>query len=295
LHWPVLIIAVLYEGHELSVGVKMLLLLGAFLLSIVTYRCFEDPIRRARWNAPASAILVPASVAAVVVVTMLALSSINAKTLRLEGSKAAAAPPRITNLQYADNVVQSRPLRAVVAAVKAARRGAKLPTGLNPPVSELVKEAYNVPSGCAAADNRTTSNICRLGDTSGAKSIVLIGDSHAEMWMPTILQMAQRDGWVVIPIIKSGCVPSSWIGKGYPDTPGAKLRECHSWYRWALAQAKKLRPDVTMATGCCGGADGTTADAAKLAFRSLAATMKRFSRSVVVVADDDGVDKQPVG
>jgi hypothetical protein len=114
------------------------------------------------------------------------------------------------------------------------------------------------------------------------------------MWMPTILQMAQRDGWVVIPIIKSGCVPSAWIGKGYPETPGAKLRECHSWYRWALAQAKKLRPDVTMTTGCCGGADGSTADAAKGAFTSVAATMKRFSRSVVVVADDDGIDKQPV-
>src|SRR5205823_5493556 len=36
-HWPVLIIAVDYVGHELSVGVKLLLLLGAFLLSVITF------------------------------------------------------------------------------------------------------------------------------------------------------------------------------------------------------------------------------------------------------------------
>src|SRR6266516_1959423 len=85
-HWPVLVIAVLYEGHELEVGVKLLLLLGAFLLSIISYRFFENPIRRARWNAPASTLLVPVSVAAVVIVTMLTVSSINTKIGRLQGA-----------------------------------------------------------------------------------------------------------------------------------------------------------------------------------------------------------------
>jgi hypothetical protein len=33
-HWPVLMIAVEYAGHELGVGVKLGLLLGAFLLSV---------------------------------------------------------------------------------------------------------------------------------------------------------------------------------------------------------------------------------------------------------------------
>jgi peptidoglycan/LPS O-acetylase OafA/YrhL len=59
-HWPPLVIALVYEGHELEVGVKLLLLLGAFLLSVVTYRLFENPIRRARWSVPASALLIPA-------------------------------------------------------------------------------------------------------------------------------------------------------------------------------------------------------------------------------------------
>src|SRR4029079_11038907 len=66
-HWPVLIIAVAYVGHELAVGVKLGLLLGAVLLSMMSYRFFENPIRRARWSVARSAALIPASAAAVAV------------------------------------------------------------------------------------------------------------------------------------------------------------------------------------------------------------------------------------
>jgi peptidoglycan/LPS O-acetylase OafA/YrhL len=295
-HWPVLIIAVEYEGHELSVGVKLLLVLGAFLLSIVSYRFFENPIRRARWSIGRSAMLIPASAAAVAVVTMVTLSLINGKILRLERANAADASATTQSLATGEKVAQSRALPAVVAAVKAARRGAKIPSGLAPPLSELLKDIYQFPAGCVpASDPATTSNICRLGDTASAKSIVLIGDSHAQMWMPTLLAMAESDGWTLIPLVKSGCHPNGWTGSGFGGTPEALIRACHAWYQWAVDQAKGLRPDVTLIAGCCPtpypGRDGTPA---VRAFTALAKTMKRFSTSVVVVADDDGIAKQPV-
>ena len=294
-HWPVLVIAVLYEGHELSVGAKMLLLLGAFLLSVISYRLFENPIRRSRWSPRTSALLVPASVAVAVAVTMITLSSINAKTFRLEAIGTAAAAPTISDLQSVRDTVRSRPLPAVVAAVKAARQGAKIPARLTPPVSEVLHEGYDLPSGCTTAtDEETKSKVCRLGDPSASKSIVLFGDSHAEMWMPTILPMAERDGWAIIPLVKSRCVASSWTEKGYPNTPGAILRSCHAWYRWAVQQAKAVRPDVILMAACCGAAAGTTAEEAKRAYVALAATMRRFAKSVILVEDDDGINKQPV-
>jgi peptidoglycan/LPS O-acetylase OafA/YrhL len=294
-HWPVLIIAVEYFGHELSVGFKLLLLLGAFLLSVMTYRLFENPIRRARWSAPRSAMLVPSSVAAVVVATMLTLTFINAKVFRLEKASAAAEAAAVGSLRTGQGVTRSRTLPAVVAAVKAARQGAKIPTVLTPPVSQLLKDNYEFPPGCVpATDPQTTSEICRLGDASSAKSIVLVGDSHAQMWMPTVLAMAKRDGWVVVPLVKSRCNPAVWIGKGYPQTTGAVIRYCHAWYQWAVGQAKTLHPTVTLMAGCCGGASGSTATAERRGFSSLAKTMKRFSTSVILVADNDGIAKQPV-
>jgi hypothetical protein len=297
-HWPVLIIAVGYVGHDLSVGIKLLLLLGAFVLSVISYRFFENPIRRARWSAPRSAMLVPASVAAVLVVTMLTLSFINAKVFRLERASAAADSGKVSSLQTGQEIARSRTLPAVIAAVKAARRGAKIPSVLTPPVSQLLKDHYDFPQGCAPqSDPQTTSNICRLGDASSAKSIVLFGDSHAQMWMPTLLAMAQRDGWVIIPLVKSRCTPGVWVGNGYPSTPGAIIRACHAWYKWATAQGQALHPTVTLMAGCCGGAfspDSSTAKAERSGYASLAKKMKPFSTSVILVSDNDGISKEPV-
>jgi peptidoglycan/LPS O-acetylase OafA/YrhL len=294
-HWPVLIIAMAYIGHRLSVGENLLLLVCAFMLSVITFRFFEDPIRRARWSVPKSVMLVPASIAAVLVATMLTLSFLNEKILRIEKASAAAASRATTSLQTGEEAARSRTLPAVIAAVKAARRGAKLPSVLTPPVSQLLKDIYQFPPGCVpVTEPQTTSDICRLGQASGSRSIVIFGDSHAQMWMPTLLTMAQRDGWVVIPFIKSGCNPAIWLDKGYPNTPSPLIGYCHAWYKWAVGKAKALHPDITLMAGCCGGAAGSTASRERHGFSSLAKAMKRFSMSVILVSDNDGVKKQPV-
>ena len=136
-HWPVLIIAAEYVGHDLSLGVNLLLLLAAFLLSIITFRFFEDPIRRASRTNLRSAMLVPASVAAVVVATIVSLTLINSKVVPLERASETAQP---VTLQSGQQVARSRTLPAVIAAVKAARRGAKIPSVLTPPVSKLLDD-----------------------------------------------------------------------------------------------------------------------------------------------------------
>jgi peptidoglycan/LPS O-acetylase OafA/YrhL len=292
-HWPVLIIAVEYEGHELTVGVKLLLVGGAFLLSIITYKLFENPIRRANWSTARSAMVIPASAATVVVVMMVTLTLINGKILRLE--KASAAPATTESLQTGEKVARSRALPAVVASVKAARRGAKIPSVLTPPISELLKNSYQLPPGCIPAnDSATTSNICRLGDPASSKAIVIVGDSHAQMWMPALLAMAGRDDWAVIPLVKSGCTSNMWTGPGFRGDPRDLVRACHAWYQWAVGQAKILRPDVTLMTSCCANIPPADRKNLTRAYTSFATTMKRFSTSVILIADDEGVTREPV-
>src|SRR5206468_114715 len=123
-HWPVLTIGILYAGHDLSAATKLLLVLAAFALSVISYALIENPIRRARWRTSASAVLVPVSAAAVAVVAILTLGSIGAKILRQEnatGAEARAAVMRPTVVK----ATRARSLPGVIAAVKAARRGAK--------------------------------------------------------------------------------------------------------------------------------------------------------------------------
>jgi peptidoglycan/LPS O-acetylase OafA/YrhL len=312
-HWPVLIIASEYAGHDLPVRTTLLLLAGAFLLSVITYALYENPIRRARWSAPASAMLWPSSVAVVVFVSAFTLEAINDTSFRLQ-SGAAVEPMRLvipgasTRSAHAESSravaasAAGRPLPGVVAAVKAARRGAAIPSGLTPPVAGLEEHEnlYLFPGGCSdSSPTESTSKICRLGDASSSKTIVVIGDSHAQMWMPAILRMAERDGWAVLPVVKSACIPNTtWTNRRDFGIDGTRLdaqvRVCRAWFSWALRQVKALHPDVTLIAGASGGARGHQAEAIKRGFISLTTAAKSFSKDVVVVADTEGIAQQPV-
>jgi hypothetical protein len=125
--------------------------------------------------------------------------------------------------------------------------------------------------------------VAAAGNATSAKTIVLMGESFAQT--PTILRMAQRDGWVVIPLVKSACTPGSWIR--FPTKP-----ECPAWYRWALAHAKAFAsrrdPD------CRSWAAAQRPGPAIANIGSLSTTMKRFSKSVIVVGDAPNQSRQPV-
>jgi peptidoglycan/LPS O-acetylase OafA/YrhL len=294
-HWPALIIAMLYEGHQLEVKVNLVLLLVALLLSIISYRFFENPIRRARLSPRLSVALAPVAVSAAVVVALVSVSSVDARVSRAEHASAAVAKRSPTSVSLVTAVPKSATLPSVIAAVQAALRGAKVPAALTPPVSGLDAEAYQFPSGCVpATDSETTSNICHLGDASATNTIVLFGDSHAQMWMPTILAMAKADSWNVVPLVKSGCVVSSWTGNGYPGTAAATISACHTWFHWAIQQAKQLQPDVMLMAGCCAGSGGSVAAAMRNGYSVTAAALKGVARNVIAIADDDGIQKQPV-
>src|SRR5262249_61201643 len=126
------------------------------------------------------------------------------------------------------------PLPPVVAAARAAEDGAPIPSPLTPPVGRLRDDIYKFPNGCTARQGQTKSRVCRLGDTRSAKLIAVIGDSHAQMWMPTILDMAQRDSWGVVPFVKVSCLPRTCL-----DRPG----EGRTGYRTAAKRARQRRRD----------------------------------------------------
>jgi SGNH domain (fused to AT3 domains) len=182
-------------------------------------------------------------------------------------------------------------LAEVVAAVEAARRGDRIPSGLTPPIGELRNEQlpYSLPRGCVpVADSSQSSRlICRVGRTTSSRSIVVIGDSHAQMWMPAVLRMAQRDGWLVIPLLRRGCTPDTWIAH-------RGLAACRPWYRWATRQTRLLRPSLTLAAGAVGGSAGAAARAARDGMLSMARAVKPASRPVVVIGDPQGLRRNPI-
>jgi peptidoglycan/LPS O-acetylase OafA/YrhL len=316
-HWPVLIIALLYKGHELSVGVKLALMVGAFALSILSYEFFENPIRRARWSR-ARALWAMEAVAAVMLVAVLGTrAAIDNKVARLSSgpevaqaaltSEPAHKTPSHHKKAVASNtaaIVDPAPLPAVVAAVKAAQRGDPLPRVLTPAPADLLTSEYFPPSGCAASEvEQTSSKICHLGKPSATRRIVVVGDSHAQQWMPAILALAERDGWDVVPLLKSACAPLEWLGHtgSWENFPAFNVRKCAEWYTWALGQAKGLHPEVTLIGAEFGGIESSPQASAERfsdefinGMFSFARQMKRASSKVIIMGDTPVIQKQPV-
>jgi peptidoglycan/LPS O-acetylase OafA/YrhL len=289
-HWPVLILADQYVGYKLPLTVKLGLLVGAFLLSCVSYALVENPIRRRVRSRTATGAVVGVAAAAVVVTAVLSLGAIAREEQRFNGPTALpslAPAPALVSYRTATGATKALP--DVVAAVAAARRADPIPTGLNPPIGRLRSSPpqYVLPDGCISrgASSQTSSKVCRVGDTTSRKMIVLIGDSHAMMWLPTVLELAWQDGWVVVPLLRTGCMPNWWITNEGPSS-------CRAWYRWAMRETKLLRPRVTLVGGSIGERPSSTVSAAADGIIAMARALKPDGR-VVVIGDPEGLSQQP--
>ena len=91
-HWPVLVIAADYAGHDLSTAVRLGLLAGAFGLSILSYGLYENPIRKMSWRPQTGALLWPASAAVILAVAVPILVLLNARATRISEAAAAVRP-----------------------------------------------------------------------------------------------------------------------------------------------------------------------------------------------------------
>jgi peptidoglycan/LPS O-acetylase OafA/YrhL len=235
-HWPILILGAEYEGHGLSVLTNLLLAAGAVALASLTYHTFENPLRsdnRILGSKSLDALVAwPASLAAVLVVGVFLLGSIRAEV-------ASAVRPlpqlRIGHSSSEPVVTRSVIVKNVQAAVSDAQKAAPIPP-LATPIADLAHDLF--PLGDCDAGGGVTSKICHYGDVHSKTTVVLIGDSHARMWLPALVPIAQRLSIQLIPFIHSGC----------PVYQDAVLTsgKCAEWYAWASRQIAAIQPSMAI-------------------------------------------------
>ncbi len=290
-HYPVLILVWQAAGRVLPAEDNLVLLLGAFALSVATYRCYENPLRYAGflrgWR---TAAMVPVSIGAAVTAIMVPVFAFQA-SLTAEASASTRAHVRAlvaaTGQTDPTNLWDARPLPQVVSAVDAVKRNARLPKAFVPSMANLEREnthiSYDIPPGCEPSfGSGVTSKICHLGDASSKRVVAVLGDSHAQMWTPALIAAGRKLGFSVVLTVKPGCL----LGRLNNTIPGWP---CGSWYHLALERLKALHPIATIVSFRLG-------HALQKHPRSTVAKMRRVMTSVpnaVYLADfpDDNLPK----
>jgi len=92
---------------------------------------------------------------------------------------------------------------------------------------------------------------CAFGDLQSSRTVVLLGDSHAQQWFPAVESVAAQLGARFVSLTKSSCVPV--------DVPAYLARmnrpyyECDAWREAMLSRIAAMRPLLTIISSASYG------------------------------------------
>ena len=248
-----------------------------------------------RWKRPASVLFWPVSAAVVLGLALLGIGSIENSAASTQTPRAAVQPAILVG---SESSATPTALPAVIASVKSAQHGGPIPKPLTPSFAKLQNDWFPYPKRCEVNDVQTHSAICYLSGPgaapsskphAGHKTLVVLGDSHAQMWYPALLAMAKKDNWDVVSLAKAGCVAS-----GLYSNFGASA-ECHAWLVWARQTIAKIRPNtVFISYHYSGYTDSTTVANTESGLSSLTVWAKTMAKHVVLMADVPNLSSLPM-
>jgi peptidoglycan/LPS O-acetylase OafA/YrhL len=228
-HWPVLIIAAGWAGHDLSLGENLMLCVFALALSAATFLLLEHPVRDSSFLRAHPA-MVSVAVGACLVVFTFGFSGwmINSHHLQGEVQAKNALPVDFPS---------DREVHQAVAASANVQTWPKQP-------KRLANPAYSKECDVTRAD--TTSSVCIHGDQNGDRTVVVYGDSHASMWIPAFDIIGKQEHWRVAQLTKPGCPVADF--PVFSSTLNREYSECAEFRKFALEQIEKIHPDLVILT-----------------------------------------------
>ncbi|MGL3805110.1 acyltransferase family protein [Paeniglutamicibacter sp. R2-26] len=236
-HWPVLVFFLVESGkREVSLGEGLGLMLLAGLLAWATTRLVESPLRSWSWLS-AKRRRAGLGIAALVALVLVPLNGWEHR-VSAEESRAAAQVPY-------DN--------PGAAALRPGDVPDPDPQAVMIPVTTTLDEQWsNYGEDCSGpwAPESAAIEYCQQGgDSDATKTIMLVGDSHAQHWSGAVDVMAQHRGWRWILLTK----PSCRFG-GPSETRG---EECGAFNEAAADYVLGHKPDavITVASFTALGPD----------------------------------------
>lgn len=245
-HWPLLIIPAAAAGVPLHLRERVALVGVAVVLSAISQRFLEDPIRHGRFvGVRPSRNLAMAGVLTLTV----AVCSLGLGIVAVPASLAATPSSPIAS----DEAAVNQAIDSAMASTSAGAGADSLPKTVDRPVPPALRPSIaharmDLPlpysDGCEIGVPQTDSPSCLYGDVSGSHTVVLFGDSHAAQWWPALQQLALKYGWRLVSYAKAGCraadVPQ------WNNGTKREYTECATWRDHTLSRIADLHPDLVV-------------------------------------------------
>jgi peptidoglycan/LPS O-acetylase OafA/YrhL len=229
-HWPFFVILPLALDHALTLPDRWLVLGGSFVLAAVMFYAVEHPIRSASvfgvhrgFSLSMGGVLVSCSV-------VVALLVANQGTSFSSGGTVQALGKDATTTQ-------------VEAAVLAGARLKDLPP-VTPSLVQAHGDQPKTSNPCLVQDsdpNLAPESLCTFGDPNAVRTIAVMGDSHANSWIPAYEQFGKTNHWKVIEFAKAACPPGVYPNDVDPIT-NRLYTQCNTWRTAVFNRIKQLRP-----------------------------------------------------
>jgi hypothetical protein len=187
---------------------------------------------------------------------------------------------------------------AAVLAGALGLRAAPHPSGtlerLVPPLSSIRSDRPRIyDEGCHLGYRETRVDACVYGAPQAARTVFLVGDSHAAQWFPALDPAAARQGWRLRSLTKSRC-PFAAVDVAEVER-GLRYVACKTWRDAVLARIRAEAPELVVISNGrapslidASGAPLPFAQRRQVWVDGLAAmvrTVRGAARRVVVVAD----------
>jgi len=249
-HWPFLVLAASVWG-DLSVLAKSGLALVALVPSALAFRFVERPLHHLPSLVASSArsLRLGAALSGGAALAGVALALSSGGGALASGLVVPVGADEQTGRGPAQLAPSGSPSTGAGSGPAPTAAAVVWPTGaLTPDPSKARADLPVIYSdGCHLSNARTTYATCAFGDTASKTVVVLIGDSHAAQWFPTMETIATARHWRLLTRTKSGCpAPDVTI---FSRSVKRAYDECDTWRAAVLAEIASTHPALVVAAG----------------------------------------------
>lgn len=232
-HWPMVVVATTVLGN-LSLVVGLIVVFASFIPAYLLHHHIENPIRFSQSRLQHSGPMLQLAA----ITTVISLTAGMALYIAKWPPAPPFAPPEISKLASgvtgtgngdADLKVITDPSAVVGAGALGAKpigdaNGEPRDTSVKiVPAPDVAAQDFR---NCTQTQESSDIMSCTYGKKDSQTVIALIGDSHANQWVPGLDEIAQARGWKLVEYTKAAC---SFADVPITTKDGHPYPSCHQW------------------------------------------------------------------